>query len=99
LAANKDYEGAVAAYDDIIAKFPEGDRKGDALFMQAFIYQNDMADIASAEAKYLDFIRKYPNHEMADDARFAAENLSLSDEELYNKIIQLQIDGLLLDSL
>jgi tetratricopeptide (TPR) repeat protein len=99
LAANSDFEGAVKAYDDVIATFPEGTRKADALFMQAFIYENNLANLESAEAKYLAFIEQYPKHEMVKDARFAIENLSLSDAELFEKLMQLQGDTALVDTL
>ena len=90
LAANNDFPAAIKAYDDILAKFPNGDRKAEALFMQAFIFENNMADPGSAEAKYQAFIKQYPNHEMIKDAKFALENLSLSDEELFDKLMLMQ---------
>ena len=99
IAASGNYPEAIAAYDDILAQFPEGDRKADALFMQAFLYENNMADPGAAEAKYQKFIQLYPNHELADDAKFALENLSLSDEELFEKLMQMQGDSVALDSL
>jgi TolA-binding protein len=98
LSANNDYAGAIKAYDDIIAKFPEGNRKADALFMQAFIYEDNMLDLGSAEAKYQSFIEQYPKHELVHDAQFAIENLSLSDEELFEKLMMMQNESLEIDS-
>lgn len=99
LAANKNYKGAVQAYEDILETFPKGNRKADALFMQAFLYQNNLADPATAKEKYQLFLEQYPDHELADDVRFTLENLYLSDEELLQKLLQLQGDSLVSDSL
>lgn len=94
LSANNQQEEAIEAYDDLIQKYPEDERSAEALFMQAFIFENYLFDKTKAKEKYSDFLKHYPNHELADDAVFSIENLSLSNQELLEKLKQGKQDSL-----
>ena len=61
--------------------------------MQAFIIENYLLDKVKAKTKYSDFLNHYPNHELADDAQFSIENLSLTDEEIMLKLQSFQLDS------
>ena len=39
-SANNQYKEAIATYDIILTKYPSHEKNADALFMQAFIYEN-----------------------------------------------------------
>lgn len=93
LAANNKYDESIQVYDHIIAKYKNDDKVADAAFMQAFIEENYKGDKQAAEKRYLDFLEKYPDHELADDARFSIENLNLTDEQIFEKLMQMQSGG------
>ena len=92
-AANNNYEQALNTYEDLVKKYPDDSRSADAVFMQAFIIENYLLDKVKAKTKYSDFLRHYPNHELADDAQFSIENLSLTDEEIMLKLQSFQLDS------
>jgi len=87
-AANGEYEDAINTYSHILERYPENEKNAGALFMQAFIYENQLNDKETAKEIYTDFLAKYPNHELASSAQFSLDNLFLSDEEIINKFKQ-----------
>lgn len=93
LAANNKYNEAIEVYQTLVEKYPDDKRGADALFMQAFILENYVLDKTKAKEIYSDFLKHYPNHELADDAQFSLENMSLSDEDLLEKIKSLNLDN------
>ncbi len=93
LGASNKYDESIAVYDEIIAKYDDDAKVADALFMQAFIEENYKGDKQAAEKRYQDFLAKYPDHELADDARFSLENLNLTDEQIFEKLMKMQSGG------
>lgn len=93
LSANNKQEEALEAYDLLIAKYPDDSRAAEAVFMQAFILENYLLNKVRAQEKYSDFLKHYPNHELADDAQFSIQNLSLTDAELLEKLQGLSVDS------
>lgn len=89
-AANGDYLEAIASYSELMNRFPESSENADALFMQAFIYENNLRDLEAAKLKYEEFAKSFPSHELHDDAIFSLENLFLSEEEMFEKLINKQ---------
>jgi len=53
-----------------------------ALFMQGFIYENQLLDLDNARRIYTEFLERYPDHDLAKDARFSLENLGRTPEDL-----------------
>lgn len=94
LSANNQHEEAIKAYSDLITKYPDDPRAAEALFMQAFIFENYLSDKTKAQEKYNEFLTKYPEHELADDASFSIENMNLSDEQLLQLLKQSNQDSL-----
>jgi tetratricopeptide (TPR) repeat protein len=86
-AASQDYLSAVTTYEVLIQKYPDDSRTPEALFMQGFIYENNLKELEKAKKSYQIFLQKYPSHELVEDVKFSLENLSLSDEELLMKIL------------
>lgn len=82
------YEASIASYDAIIDKYEKSDRTGEATYMQGYIYQNYLNDIDAAQKSYEGFLQDFPDHPLANDVTIILENIHLSDEELYQKIIQ-----------
>ncbi len=82
----KSYRKALSIYDWIVQKYPKDDRAGQALFLQAFTYDNDLKNYDQAEELYKTFLAKYPEDEFADDAQFLLKNLGKSDEEILREL-------------
>ena len=77
------HEQAIKLFQSIIDKYPKSKRCEEALFLQGYIYENSMKDLAKAKETYTKFLEKYPNNELADDAKLAIQNLGKSPEEIF----------------
>jgi len=53
-----------------------------ALFLQGFIYENQLGDYFEARKIYEQFLEKYPDHALTDDVNYSVQNLGKSPEEL-----------------
>lgn len=78
----KRYQDAVSFYERIYKYYQEFPKRSDALFMQAFVYDEHLKMKGKAADLYDLMIEKYPDHPLADDAASLKEKLTLSDEEL-----------------
>lgn len=75
------FNKAVQLYSRVSDIAPERARV--AMFMQGFIYENDLNDLVKAKAAYEAFLAKYPDDpDYADDARLALKMLGKSPEEI-----------------
>lgn len=80
---------AIQLYKRISDKVPQHPKAPMALFMQGFIYENDMSDLSKAKEAYEAFLQKYPNDpDFVDDAQMALKNLGKSPEELIRQFEQ-----------
>ena len=73
---------AIEYYQRILNNFPDFDKRSYCLFLEAFVYENQMQQYETAEKLYLEFIEKYPEHPLADDAEVSVQNMGKSLEEL-----------------
>lgn len=73
---------ALSLYDWILNKYPNHPKAGQALFLKAFTYDNNLNDVENARKYYTAFLEKYPEDDFADDTKFLLENLGKSDEEI-----------------
>jgi len=55
----RDFSGAVAAYKQVVANYPSGEKADEAQFMVGFLYANDIGDTAAARSAYETFLEKY----------------------------------------
>jgi tetratricopeptide (TPR) repeat protein len=78
----RQYAKAVELYGRIANEFSSHPRAPQALFMQAFTYDENLGQIDMAREKYQEFIANYPQHDFADDAQIMLDNLGKSDEEI-----------------
>ncbi len=58
----------------------------DALFLEAYTFENNLNDTASARIQYNEFLQKYPKGELSEDAKLALMNLGKSPEEIVGEI-------------
>jgi tetratricopeptide (TPR) repeat protein len=73
---------AIELYKQVYEKYPSYKRSSYSLFLQGFVYENQLRDTANARKIYSLFIEKYPSHPLARDVKFSIDNLGKSEEEL-----------------
>jgi len=73
---------AIEIFGRLIQKYPEHSNAPFALFLQGFIYENQVGDPAKARPYYESFLKKYPDHPIASDVSFSLENLGKTPEQL-----------------
>lgn len=80
----------IALFDRIIAEYPDYKRSASALFLKAFVYEDQLKDYENARTNYELFLVKYPLSEFADDAEVSLKNLGKSPEELIKEFEEKQ---------
>ncbi len=82
---------AIELYGKVVNGLPRHAKAPTALFMQAFIYENDLVDIPKAKVAYELFLEKYPNDpDFADDAQNSLKMLGKSPEEIIREFEKMQ---------
>jgi tol-pal system protein YbgF len=66
--AEKDYESAILSFQDVVDKFPRGEKAPDAMLKQGLAF-HAMKDKKNAQILYQLLLSKYPNSPAADKAR------------------------------
>lgn len=84
--AMNDPKAAAEIYKRVNQEFPNYSKAGEALFMLAFTYDEDLNDLEKAKAAYEKFINTYPDNGFADDAEMLLQNLGKSDEEILKEL-------------
>lgn len=78
-----EFNKSLQLYFKLNNRLPDHPQSKTALFMQAFIYENDLRDLNKAKTTYEEFLQKYPNDpDYADDAKIALQTLGKSPEEM-----------------
>ncbi len=65
----------IAAFQQIIDKFPQDQYAPQAMFMIGFVYAEELKDFTMADRTFTELITKYPESEMAQTARWMLDNL------------------------
>ncbi len=89
------YKEAIETFGQFRQKFPDHRKAPVALFLQAFINDNNLHDVEHAKILYSEFLQKYPNHELTPSAKASLNqlNLGLTDEQLI-KMFEAEHDSL-----
>lgn len=72
----------IMIFDELLLNYPESEKAPTALFLKAFVYDDQLKDYANAKKYYELFLVKYPDSEFADDAEISLKNLGKTSEEL-----------------
>jgi EpsD family peptidyl-prolyl cis-trans isomerase len=72
---SSDPQQRIAAFQQIIDKFPQDKYAPQAMFMIGFVYAEELKDFTMADRTFNDVIVKYPDTEMAQTARWMLDNL------------------------
>jgi outer membrane protein assembly factor BamD (BamD/ComL family) len=86
--ALKEYPQAVEIYKKIETAYPDFEKLPHIIFLQGFVYENEMHRLAEAKERYDYFLQKYPEHELANDVRFSLQNLGKTPEEIIRSFEQ-----------
>ncbi len=76
------YGKAVQLWGQVWRNYPDYGRAPDAVFMQAFTFENNLSDLENAKKYYRRVIEDYPEHPLHEQALTALKNLGKSPEEL-----------------
>lgn len=77
-------------FDYILEKYPDYEKTQTALFLKAFVYEDQLQDYGNAEKYYTEFLELYPNSDFADDAEVSLNNLGKTPEQLILEFEQSQ---------
>lgn len=69
-------------FEILIQKYPNSEKAPTALFLKAFVIEDQLNDYDEARRVYEQFLKEYPDSEFADDAEMSIANLGKSPEEL-----------------
>lgn len=88
--ALKEYDAALDIYKKIETDYSSNNKAPHSLFLQGFVYENEVGDLDKAKDRYSKFLEEYPNHELADDVKFSLDNLGKSPEDIIKEFNQKQ---------
>jgi outer membrane protein assembly factor BamD len=66
----RDFGKAIEAFETLLDKYPEGQKRVDALFALGSLYQNEQGDLGKALACYREISERHPDHTKAPSALF-----------------------------
>jgi tetratricopeptide (TPR) repeat protein len=81
---------AIETYRRVYNNYPSFETRPYALFLQGFIFENELGKIDSARAIYKSFLTNYPNDPLSKDVRITLDNLGKSPEQLIKEFEQKQ---------
>ena len=73
---------AINIYSRIVEQYPDYSKAPEALFLQGYVYENNLGRLDKAKAIYEEFLAKYPDNDFADDAEVSLKYLGKTPEEL-----------------
>jgi len=76
---------SVQIYAGIYNNYPLFFKRPYSLFLQGFIYENEIHNLDSARAKYELFLSIYPHHTIAKDVRITLATLGKTPEQLISE--------------
>lgn len=76
---------AIESLDQVTEKYSTSLQAPQALFLEAFIFENMLANFSKAKELYSQFLSLYPQHELADDAKSSLNNLGKTPEQLVHE--------------
>ena len=73
---------SIELYSKVYDKYPTVAKRPYALFLQGFIYENEVGNSQAAKNLYEKFLEVYPTHPIAKDVRATVSNLGKTPEQL-----------------
>ena len=88
--AKREFEPALDIYENIQTNYNDFSKVPQTIFLQGFVYDNDLKDMPKAKERYEAFLTKYPDHDLAKDVRFSLAHLGKSPEEIIKEFTKKQ---------
>ncbi len=88
--AKQDFPTAISTFDRVGKEYPDYAKVPQTVFLQGFIYENDLKDLPKAKERYEYFIQQYPQHQLARDVQFSLNNLGKTPEQIIEEFQQMQ---------
>ena len=73
---------SIELYTKIYDHYPTVSKRPYALFLQGFIYENEVSNPHAAKALYEKFLAEFPTHPIANDVKTTLNNLGKTPEQL-----------------
>jgi tetratricopeptide (TPR) repeat protein len=73
---------SIKLFSRVYHDYKDYEKRPYALFMKAFVLENQAQNYPEAQKYYEEFITEFPTHPMADDAEYSVKNLGKTPEEL-----------------
>ncbi|MEN0006974.1 MAG: tetratricopeptide repeat protein [Bacteroidota bacterium] len=89
--STRDFQKAIAIYDQIYENYPDYEKAPQSLFLKAFTLDNDLKRPDEARKLYEEFLERYPEDDFADDTQFLLENLGKDDEEIIKSFQEKEV--------
>lgn len=84
------FDHAVGYLDNVLKNHPTYEKRVEAMLLKGFVLEYHMNQHAQAVSAYKDLINAYPNHRLAKDAQASIENLTLTEDQLIEKLKKAQ---------
>ena len=88
----KNYNIAISVYEKIESDYPEFEKLAQVVFLQGFVFENELGKLDKAKERYEYFLKKYPDHELAKDVTFSLQHLGKSPEDIIREFEQKSAD-------
>ena len=85
-----DYGKAIQLLGQLHREYPDNIQSPPALFLQAFMYENNLKDKENAKKYYQHFLNKYPDHGLAEQVRTVLRVIDKTPEELVKEFRKKQ---------
>lgn len=73
---------SIGLYQQIYEKYPTVAKRPYALFLQGFIFENEVSNPTLAKSVYEKFLAEYPTHPIAKDVQVTLANLGKTPEQM-----------------
>ncbi len=77
---------SVKYYQKLEKEYPEYEKLADALFLQGYVFENQLQDYDRARECYERFMKEYPSHHMVEQTKVILDQLGKTPEELIKEI-------------
>ena len=91
--ASRDFKTAEKIFMELYEQNKDTDLAPKALFLHAFMCDEDLKDQEKARGLYQNFLASYPDSDFSDDAQFLLDNLGKTDEEMLELLSKSRPDS------
>lgn len=79
------FEQALQLLKSFELAYPGHPRRAVCIFLQGYIYQNDLSSFALADQAYQRFLNSFPNHPLAQEARNMQAMMAIPENEVIQR--------------